>query len=223
MENEKWIIIEDAPNYSISDFGYVKNNKTGKILKGVLNSEGYFCLTLRHNNQSLQKAIHRLVGIYHIPNPLNLPEINHKKGIKTDNRAIALEWCTKPQNLQHALDSGLRLTPEQHADKEFNALKEAHKARYSVSDRKNGEVKGFPKEFIKSIYDTNDNVLFGSSYVKGKVHYDYMDGYYTKDGIPFIISVGIKYDGKGNSDLPEDAIKMPFSQLPHMFPNNIFS
>lgn len=120
-------------------------------------------------------------------------------------------------------ESGLSLlTPEQHADKEFNALKEAHKGKYSVDDRKSGEVKGFPKEFIKSVYDTNDDVLFGSSYTKGKVHYDYMEGYFTKDGVPFIISVGIKYDGKGNSDLPEDAIKMPFNQLPSMFPNNTF-
>lgn len=63
----------------------------------------------------------------------------------------------------------------------------------------------------------------GSHYVKGKVHYDYIDGEYTKDGIPFIVCVGISYDGKGNSDLPKDSIIMPFKDLPKMFPNNQFS
>lgn len=115
------------------------------------------------------------------------------------------------------------LTPEQFADEKFNALKEYHKGKYSVKDRERGEVKGFPKELIKSIYDKNDNVLFGSNYVKGKVHYDYVEGCYAKDGIPFILSVGIDYDGKGNKDLPEDAIIMNFSDLPKMFPNNQFA
>jgi hypothetical protein len=115
------------------------------------------------------------------------------------------------------------LSPEQYDDEQFNALREFHRARYCVEDRDRGEVKGFPEEFIQSIYDTDDNVLFGSRYVKGKVHYDYMDGYFTKDGVPFIISVGVSYDGKGNADLPKDAIIMPYSQLPKMFPNNQFS
>lgn len=81
-----------------------------------------------------------------------------------------------------------------------------------------------PKTLLAaSVYDSNDNVLFGSHYVKGKVHYDYIDGEYTKDGIPFIVCVGISYDGKGNSDLPKDSIIMPFKDLPKMFPNNQFS
>lgn len=115
------------------------------------------------------------------------------------------------------------LTPEQYTDDKFNALKEFHKGKYSVNDRVNGKVEGFPKELIKSVYDSNDNVLFGSRIVKGKVHYDYIDGEYTIDGVPFITCVGINYDGKGNADLPKDAIIMPYSSLPKMFPNNEFN
>ncbi len=51
---------------------------------------------------------HRLVGKYFIPNPLDLPTINHKQGIKTDNRASELEWCSYSQNNQHAFDYGLK-------------------------------------------------------------------------------------------------------------------
>ena len=115
------------------------------------------------------------------------------------------------------------LTPEQYADNQFNAVKEFHKRKYTVRDRDRGEVKGFPKELIKSVYDVDDNVLFGSSYVKGKVGYNYMEGEYTKDGIPFIISVSVSYDGKGNLDLPEGSLIMPYRDLHKMFPNNEFS
>jgi hypothetical protein len=115
------------------------------------------------------------------------------------------------------------ITPEQYADEKFNALREFHKGKYTIEDRDKLEVKGFPKELIKSVYDENDNVLFGSSYVKGKVYYNYIEGYFTKDGIPFIVSVGINYDGKGNSDLPDDALVMSYYELPKMFPNNKFS
>jgi hypothetical protein len=106
---------------------------------------------------------------------------------------------------------------------ELTALKEQHKAKYKVTDRVRGEVPGFPAKLMKFVYDRNDSVLFGSNMVKGKVHYNYIDGEYTVDGIPFIVSVGIDYDGKGNADLPADALIMDFKDLPKMFPNNQFS
>lgn len=105
---EEWKTIEEAPNYIVSDLGRICHAGEIKFIKGVPNSDDYLYVTLRHNGKSLQRAIHRLVGIYFVPNPLNLPEINHKKGIKHDNRATELEWCTKAYNLQHALNLGLR-------------------------------------------------------------------------------------------------------------------
>jgi len=112
------------------------------------------------------------------------------------------------------------LTPEQFADKEFNALKEFHKGRYSVSGPY--PFKELPEQFLKKIYDADDNVLFGSHYIKGKVYYAYIDGFFMKDGVPHILQAGIEYDGKGNTDLPEGAILMAYSDLPKMFPNNTF-
>lgn len=79
---EQWIVIEEAPNYQVSNLGRIWNAGKKRELKGGVNSEGYLLVTLRYNNQDVQRAVHRLVAIYHIPNPNNLPEVNHKKGIK---------------------------------------------------------------------------------------------------------------------------------------------
>ena len=114
------------------------------------------------------------------------------------------------------------LTPKQFADEQFNALKEYHKGKWTINMKQKAS-KDFPKELLGVVYDTNDNVLFGCHYVKGKVQYFYIPGEYTNNGNPFITHVSVAYDGKGNSDIPKDSIVMHFSELKNMFPDNTFS
>lgn len=92
--------------YHISNLGRVKSFITNKIL--VINKLGqYLSVTLCKNKKHSIRTVHRLVAIHFIPNPENKPEVNHKKGIKIDNRHFELEWNTKSENQKHAYSNGL--------------------------------------------------------------------------------------------------------------------
>lgn len=112
------------------------------------------------------------------------------------------------------------LTPQEFADKEFNALINYHKGRWT-KDMLTREVKDrLPPEIITTAYDPNDDVLFGSSITKGKIAYNYLDGKFTKDGIPLYISSSCTYDGIGNTDLPPGTIFKTYREMVAMLPHN---
>lgn len=101
------MIIPDYPMYDVSTYGEVTNVKTGRILKPDPNRTGYLRVTLCKDGTAKRFFIHRLVALVHIPNPRCVREVNHKNGIKTDNNAENLEWCTSSENKRHAVKVGL--------------------------------------------------------------------------------------------------------------------
>lgn len=97
---EEWRVIHNFPNYSVSNFGNVKNNNTNKLFR--LNAKnGYQNVTLINNLGKKNFRVHRLVALAFIPNPENKPEVNHLDKNKLNNNINNLEWNTRLENCQH--------------------------------------------------------------------------------------------------------------------------
>ena len=94
--------------YKISNKGNVRSLKRNVILKPGINHKGYYYVILYKKSISKSYRIHRLVAEAFVPNPNNLPQVNHKNGIKTCNEDWNLEWTDNSGNQKHAFANGLQ-------------------------------------------------------------------------------------------------------------------
>lgn len=98
----------DLSDYIVTKDGKVINKHNNKILKPQLNGKGY----LRVGVGGKLMFVHRLVAEFHVPNPDNNPQVNHKDGNKLNNNADNLEWVTNQENRDHAVGNGLHIHGE---------------------------------------------------------------------------------------------------------------
>lgn len=108
---EEWRQVPGYSQYMASNMGKLKSFRKyrgGKMLACTIGSVGYPVTSAINDSGDLKVVyVHKLIALAFIPNPDNKKYINHKNGIKHDNRAENLEWCTCSENLQHAWDNGL--------------------------------------------------------------------------------------------------------------------
>lgn len=130
---EFWLPIKGWPGYDVSSKGQIRSFKWREPIRGqgksrgwkpvILNEPrlrkpcpdggGYVYVSLCTNDRRRKcPKIHRLVAAAFLPNPNSLPEINHKTGVKSDNRVGNLERVTRLENARHANKNGLRILPK---------------------------------------------------------------------------------------------------------------
>lgn len=95
--------------YTIEEDGTIYNSKTGHIIKARPDKDGYLRVSLWNGDKQFTRFVHRLLAETFIPNPQNLPLINHKDENKTNNSLSNLEWCTHWYNITYSRDKDLAL------------------------------------------------------------------------------------------------------------------
>ena len=133
------------PNYAITEQGEVYNNKTKRYLKHSTSNTGYLTVYVDGKN----RLLHRLLAETFIPNPDNLPCVNHKDGNKLNNDLSNLEWCTYSHNNKHAYKTGL---------KNYAFTGGENSANHKLTE---SEVK-----FIRENYKKNDAIYGGRALAK---------------------------------------------------------
>lgn len=91
--------------YQISEDGQVRNIRSWRFIKRMLNSEYPYVLLYKHC-KTTRPHVHILVARAFVPNPDNKPQVNHKDSDKFNCHCTNLEWVTRAENQDHSLRSG---------------------------------------------------------------------------------------------------------------------
>lgn len=146
--------------YRVSSIGSVFSVRNNKKLSLWKDKDGYLRCNLKKNSVVRQISVHRLVAEAFIPNPENKPQVNHKNGVKSDNRIENLEWATNSENQQHKCKVlGYRPSKENvekmlMGTKKYNLLPEIKKKKADVAR----------KRFSKKIIDITTMEVYKSQH-----------------------------------------------------------
>ncbi len=132
--------------YEVSENGDIRNAKTHRLRKPYL-SKGHqrYYVSIYHGGKKYNKTRARVVASAFHPNPDGLPQVNHINGIKTDDRAINLEWCTLKQNIDHRISIGIKCKGNSGQRKPMKGHAKYCKKYQEYCRRKGIQL---PKEFI---------------------------------------------------------------------------
>lgn len=138
---EQWRKIEGTHGLlEVSDLGRVKSlMRDGRILKASEDAKGYLRIHFTVMRERKSIKVHREVAKAFLPNPHNLPQVNHVDGDKKNNAVDNLEWVSGLENARHAMRNGLWRNNIAATQKANNARKTPIKSVDSVT----GETRYF--------------------------------------------------------------------------------
>lgn len=106
---ELFKVIDEFPQYQISNLGNIRNSKGQILVIGRRKSNsGYIQVRLYNDGKYYYRYLHRLIAQAFIPNPNSYRTINHINGNKLDNRIQNLEWASDEMQQRHAFIFGLK-------------------------------------------------------------------------------------------------------------------
>lgn len=134
----EWRPVEGTKGFiEVSDQGQIRSLLSGqpRILKTQTDHKGYQRVCVRIEREKKTFKVHREIAKAFIPNPDNLPQVNHMDGNKSNNSVDNLEWCTNQQNVIHAIETNLW-------DKSKPSIKKSVKdIQYDKHRRKSGRTR----------------------------------------------------------------------------------
>lgn len=161
----RYIVSSDGHIYSTSNLGRAKYHKE---ITQRLSKDGYMCITCGRNDNRTRERVHRIVATAFIPNPENLPEVNHKDLNRTNNNVDNLEWCTHEYNIQYSVDKGSYANKDISGEKNPNWGKHTLREKYKnnpelakQNNARNGSQNGKAKAVTLRNIHENKTLKFG--------------------------------------------------------------
>lgn len=144
--------------YQVSNYGRVRSTgtmvpgrwpghfyfKKGRVLKPAFDGrKNYYFVGLHKDSKITLRNIHRLVAEAFVPNPRNLPQVNHRDEVKTNNYATNLEWCTASYNTRYG-GAIKRILASR-----YNASSKEDQVAKGISSRNKSRIVGYEKPVIQ--------------------------------------------------------------------------
>ena len=144
--------VRSVDRYVKTCYGSYRLHK-GKVLSPGIRPDGYLVVSLQYR----MFRVHRIVAEAFLPNPDNLPQVNHKDEDKSNNRVDNLEWCTAKYNNNYGT---ARIRAKESAIKNgycTGLSKEEYRKKYYQEN--NDKIKEYRKEYSKKYYQENKDKI----------------------------------------------------------------